>query len=169
MSNSVPSSRPAPQVESRPAPPSLQEIVDRPSVGRSRPQSLESFQPIRSQSFQTEQPIRSQSFLTEQPIREESPVSLPEQPILPARLAPEPQLPARLTPIRIQTKPETTTQPQTERPSRLQFSAGRPGFRSPFRGSQARTTSTTTTEQPSGSRFRPFSRLYLDKIECQST
>ena len=131
--------------QSRPAPASLQQIVDRPSVAR--PQQLElEFQtePEQSFRFQTEQPIRVQPparFQPDQPIREEN----PEAPILPARL----------TPIRIQ--PATTEEPETVRPSRFQVSVTRPSFRSPFRTTGSRTT---TTEAPSttAARARPFSR-----------
>ena len=94
---------------SRPAPAALQEVVDRPSVGRVRAN-----EPARSQPEQISEPVLSQ-----QPeFREPEPV-LPEQPVLPVR-AEQPSLPARLSPIRIQTQPQTTEPPQTERPSRLQ-------------------------------------------------
>jgi len=131
------------QLQSRPAPAALQEVVDRPSVGRSRPQAAPVSEPLQLE------PARIQPSFTlrqEEPLRVEEPIQEPSQPILPARL----------TPIRIQPQPVTLPpSPQTERPSRLGLLPSRPNFRSPFRSSQ--TTSTTTTEAPTP-RSRPFSR-----------
>ena len=96
------------QLQSRPAPAALQEVVDRPSVGRSRPQSAA---PV-SEPVQLE-PARIQPSFTlrqEEPLRVDEPSQEPSQPILPARL----------TPIRIQPQPATLPPtPQTEKPSRL--------------------------------------------------
>merc|ERR1719378_336287 len=161
-------SRDRQEQDPRPAPVELQDIVDRPSVGRTRQEQPS--QPLREQNAFSDQPIRSQpsrlrpepqlSFQPEQPIRdqvqEQEPV-IPEQTNLPSNL------PSRLTPIRIQSKPTTTTSPpQTQKPSRLEFLPSRPGFRSPFRQSpssfrQPQTTSTTTQSAPA-SRLRPLSR-----------
>ena len=95
------------QLQSRPAPAALQEVVDRPSVGRSRPQAAPVSEPLQLE------PARIQPSFTlrqEEPLRVEEPIQEPSQPILPARL----------TPIRIQPQPVTLPpSPQTERPSRL--------------------------------------------------
>jgi len=154
------------EVRSRPAPASLQEVVDRPSVGRGQ----------RLREPATEQPLRFSEPVPvtreQQPLRFSEPVPVArEQPSRfieaqePDRLSePEPSqpaiLPARLTPIRIQpqqAQPQPTNPPQTERPSRFELlSNKRPNFRSPFR--QAQTTSTTTTNAPAPARSRPFGR-----------
>jgi len=145
------------EVRSRPAPAALQEVVDRPSVGRGqRPR-----EPVTEQALRFSEPVREQPVSREQPAR----FSEPQEPVRLSEPVREPEpsqpgLPARLTPIRIQpqpVQPQPTTPPKTERPGRFELlSNNRPSFRSPFR--QAQTTSTTTTSAPAPARSRPFGR-----------
>jgi len=125
--------------QSRPAPPSLQAIVDngRDSTSRGRPSRPQAPSRARPEPVQEQQPER-----------------------------PQPTLPPRLTPVRIQSfittqEPETTQKPQ--RPSRLEIITDRPNLRNGgsrfgagsrfglggnsnrFRPTQPPTTTTTTT------------------------
>jgi len=128
--------------KSRPAPPSLQAIVDKgsksPSRGRpSRPQTPT---------------IKARP----EPDQEEGSVS-------------QPTLPPRLSPVRIQSfaptrEPETTV--QTKRPSRLEVITDRPNFRTSFRRPEPTTTVPPTAP---ASRFSTANRFAFGSNRFQPT
>jgi len=140
--------------KSRPAPPSLQAIVDtsdsrdtqRVSLNRGRPSRPQA--PSRVQPQRRPEPVK----LRPEPVEEEVPTFV------------QPTLPPRLEQIRIESaSPSTTQEPQTtqvrtQRPSRIQVLTDKPTSRTTF---PRRPESTTTTEpltSPSGSRFNSANR-----------
>jgi len=142
--------------QSRPAPPSLQAIVDttdardspRVSLNRGRPSRPQSPGRIQSQRPERPEPVQFRP----EPIQKEEPVFV------------QPTLPPRLEQIRIESAaPTTTSEPQTtqvrtQRPSRIQVLTEKPTSRTTF----PRRPETTTTDEPStqstGSRFSAANR-----------
>jgi len=150
------SSREPQREKSRPAPPSLQAIVDtndsrdspRVSLNRGRPSRPQSPGRVQSQRPQRPEPVQFRP----EPIQEEETAFI------------QPTLPPRLEQIRIESvAPTTTPEPQTtqvrtQRPSRIQVLTEKPTSRTTF----PRRPETTTTDEPStqstGSRFSSANR-----------
>jgi len=160
--------RDTPREKSRPAPPSLQAIVDtteprepsRVNQNRGRPSRPQSPGRVQSQRPQRPEPVQ---FRPEPVQFRPEPVQKQEPELI------EATLPPRLTQIRIESaEPTTTPEPQTtqmrtQRPSRIQVLTDRPTSRTTF----PRRPETTTTDEPStspprlpstGSRFSTANR-----------
>merc|ERR1711970_1592791 len=134
--------------QSRPAPPSLQAIVDngRDSTSRGRPSRPQAPSRARPEPVQEQEPER-----------------------------PQPTLPPRLTPVKIQSFVPTKEPQTTKRPSRLEVITDRPSFRTSFRRPEPTTTVAPTSPSSrfstagGGSRFSTANRFGFGSNRFQPT